>query len=487
MSYRWHHELLCTGLLVDFEIKNESFQNATLPKKPRGNTIKPKKQYRSICTMLSTVNLGASIVFLSPNLQPSAATSTSQNRQKLSRKSTRLVYPHYRDFLKILFFFLPNHFLRLHIPIHNLHRFLRAQLHLLYPTHAPHMLLALFLPCVLASIGDRLPQYQECVSNCLDVQCDAGVSFLPEYDVNILTSYLFLWTCPLDCDFKCRSHVTAMREKQGLPRVQFYGKWPFDRLLGVTEFFSTVFSIGNLWVNLTNLKNYNSIMSSMKASDKTCQKYVMLVQYRLLLAVAVVGWFLSAVFHTRDVPVTETLDYLGAGAIVMANFNAVNVRYFELFRAENQRKRMIFQLVLVFVLLCHYAKLASGWDYKYNMRFNVVIGLCSLTLWILHSLRVYRSYNGRSNTPMQLFPYETKIQKRLGHVCKLRTKFIPLIPAVSIIFLNMSLSLELFDFAPIWHLVDSHALWHLCTIFPPLVWFDWNLWDIELCMATKTA
>lgn len=349
----------------------------------------------------------------------------------------------------------------------------------------PGTLLVYLIPYVLASIGDRLPQYRECLAQCYETQCVSHTPFLTEYDVNVFSKYLLLWTCPLDCDFKCRSHVAATRKSQGLPIVQFHGKWPFHRILGITEFFSTLFSLGNFWVNWINLINYHAIIQKVKASSRNKARIVMLNQYWVLLAVSVCGWLLSTIFHTRDVPVTETLDYLGAGAIIMANFNAISIRYFELFWVENQRKRICFQAGLLFVLCCHYIKLAHKWDYRYNMEYNCVIGLSALALWVLHSIRVHKLFGTPTHNTIQLQPYETKIRRKLRYLGKVRSRLIPLIPVFLNLFLTTSLSLELLDFAPIAGLLDSHSLWHLCTIFPPLIWYDWNLWDIEMVMATK--
>ncbi|PVH19377.1 hypothetical protein CXQ85_003216 [Candidozyma haemuli] len=350
------------------------------------------------------------------------------------------------------------------------------------------MLLTFLIPCVLASVGDRLPQYKECSTQCFETQCITQGTYLPQHDINFLARHLFLWSCPSDCDYKCRSHVAGIREAQGLPVVQFHGKWPFDRVMGVTELFSTVFSLGNLYVNLINLVTYSNVMRNVNQGSKNgAAKHVMLLQYWILLAVSVVGWLFSTIFHTRDVPVTETLDYLGAGAIIMANFNAISVRYFELFRVENKKKRQVYQSGLLLILLLHYLKLARKWDYQYNMKYNCVIGLSASALWILHSLRIYKRYDHQQFDAIQLLPYETKIQRKIGVICKLRSKLIPLIPVALNVFLTLSLSLELFDFAPFGRLIDSHALWHLCTIFPPLIWYDWNLWDLELSLITKMA
>lgn len=270
--------------------------------------------------------------------------------------------------------------------------------------------------------------------------------------------------------------------------VQFYGKWPFKRILGITEFFSSVFSVANFYVNY---RNYYKIKRQYRiAAHKDDDRSTMLRQYLVLLFVSMFGWFCSTVFHIRDRPITETLDYVGAGAIIAANFNAIFVRKFGLYRLEKTRALVIFQTLLCGVLLVHYAKLYFSWDYSYNMRFNVAVGLSALVLWILHSALVQRRYLRRPhyyNNSIHLLPYETRILNKLNFVGLSKTKYIPLIPVALNLALVAAASLEMVDFDPIAGLVDAHLLWHFCTIFPPIVWYDWNLWDLEMASLQVKA
>lgn len=336
---------------------------------------------------------------------------------------------------------------------------------------------------VSASVGDTLPQFRSCLSDCRTSECSSSApssKYEPD-SISPLAAKLFLWDCELDCDYKCQQLVSRERKKEGLPMVQFHGKWPFKRVFGITEFFSTVFSLGNLFVNY---RNYGKIRRAHKyASFRDSEKATMLSQYLFLLAVSVTGWIFSTIYHIRDFPRTETLDYLGAGAIIVANFNAIFVRKFELFREGMKLKRVLFQACLVMVLILHYAKLYNNWDYSYNMMFNIVFGILSLLLWIIHAFNVRRQYLRRPhfyNNSIQLLPYETKILAKLNYLGLSKTKNIPLIPVTLNIFLISAVGFEILDFEPWCSLVDGHALWHLCTIFPPIVWYDWNIWDLEM-------
>ncbi|KAM9890273.1 hypothetical protein OXX79_011548 [Metschnikowia pulcherrima] len=344
------------------------------------------------------------------------------------------------------------------------------------------------LPLASASVGDRLPEFQSCFEDCDAVTCSSLTpsSKYAENSINAISKVLFWWDCQSDCNYKCQQQVTNIRQNAGLAAVQFYGKWPFRRVFGVTEFFSTIFSLANFYVNYAN---YPKIARHYKASQKANpEKATMLFQYVLLLLVSMIGWTCSTIFHIRDFPMTETLDYVGASAISVANFNAVFVRYFGLFRSEKRRVRILFQTILALILTGHFVKLYSDWDYTYNMRFNVFFGISAVVLWILHSLNVNKTYREKSHiysNSIYLLPHETRILAKLNHIGLSRSKYIPLLPVALNLFLLTAVVLEMVDFEPLFMLIDAHSLWHLCTIFPPIIWYDWNVWDIEL--AEKAA
>lgn len=340
---------------------------------------------------------------------------------------------------------------------------------------------ASFFVAALASLGDTLPEFVACVPDCQALCLDPASTKYARDSVNWVAGGLFQWDCVLDCRYKCQQIVTRLRMAAGLPMVQFYGKWPFRRMFGITELFSTVFSMANFYVNY---RNYLKVRRHYKNTEfRNDDRSTMLWHYLVLLVVSVTGWFFSTIFHIRDFPMTETLDYVGAGAIIAANFNAIVIRKFLLYRRDKAPVRRLFLLVLCLVLLGHYARLYWAWDYTYNMRFNVLVGVMALVLWIAHSFSVRRVYLRRPhfyNNSIHLLPYETRILSKLNLVGLSKTKYIPLIPVVLNVFLLGAATLEMADFEPWAQLVDAHALWHLCTVFPPIVWYDWNIWDLEM-------
>lgn len=343
------------------------------------------------------------------------------------------------------------------------------------------ILLALLPILAFGSLGDHLPEYQRCVIECESVVCSAKSTSnkFSSHSVNPLSRILFGWDCYLDCGYKCQQLITSERINNGEEVVQFYGKWPFLRVWGITEPFSTLFSIGNFYVNY---RNGVKLRKAMKTNANFPHKTTMLKQFFILVLFNLFGWACSTIFHIRDTSFTESMDYFGAGCIVMANFNAVFVRFFDLHLYKNKERLLLFQFGLIVVLLIHYVRLFHSWDYGYNMTFNVVVGLLAAAFWIGHSIRVYincKSGNFATRS-IYLAPFESIVAKKLQMIGISNTAVIPLIPVALNLFLILSVMLELVDFVPWFLLIDAHSLWHLCTIFPPMIWHDWNIWELEL-------
>ncbi|CCG21942.1 hypothetical protein CORT_0B02240 [Candida orthopsilosis Co 90-125] len=356
--------------------------------------------------------------------------------------------------------------------------------------------LLLLCPALIqASTGDQLPAFQQCLKTC---QCQT----LP-------SKYTVIgWSCTSNCNYYCQQIVTDERKRLNLPVVQFYGKWPFKTVLGVQEFWSTVFSLGNLYVNYSSFKviyrEFKRLPKGDNVSTNTSmiESRVLYFQSMILLAVSCIGWCFSSLFHFRDTSFTEVLDYFGAFAIILCNLNVIVVRYFKLYKLEYQLRLKLWQLSLFSLYAYHIIRLFLDWDYSYNMNINVVLGLSAMILWFLHSFNVGQIYNKNINlvnNTIALLPYETNILQKLhltnnyllGYTHKKLSsaslcRWIPYIPVFNNAILLCGLYLEINDFEPWQRLVDAHSLWHLLTIFPSYIWFDWNVWDVEMSKVTGT-
>jgi hypothetical protein len=285
--------------------------------------------------------------------------------------------------------------------------------------------------------------------------CPPGIQLTKSHRAAIINR-LLLWDCPSECDYACQHIITdrrIAREPPYLqPVLQFHGKWPFHRLLGVQEPFSVLFSLFNL---LGHHWGVGQILAHIPA------RYSLRRYYLLLGYLGMASWVFSMVFHTRDFGVTEKLDYFAAGGSVLYGLYYAPVRIFRLDRgaaveegAGRRRRNASTRkdtVLRVWTVLCLAAYLAHvsylsfvRFDYTYNMAANVVVGLLQNILWT--SFAIYRYRKTRQGWTLW--------------------------PAYIVMIVASAMSLELFDFPPWLGMLDAHSLWHLGTV-GPVIWWYW--------------
>ncbi|KAH7133671.1 Per1-like protein [Dactylonectria macrodidyma] len=283
------------------------------------------------------------------------------------------------------------------------------------------------------SAGDRLPEFRDCLNVCKTENCGPGQDHTPIP----LHHRLLLWNCASECKYACQHIVTGQRIDAGAKIVQFYGKWPFYRFLGMQEPFSVLFSLGNLWAHWDGLKKVRTMIPV---------TYSLRPFYIWLSCVGIVSWVCSTVFHTRDFQITEELDYFAAGANVLYGLYYTLVRIFRLDRNTPRRRSTLraWTVLCIFLYLCHISYLKFvRWDYTYNMAANVVVGIIQHLTWTWFSFDRYK---------------------------KSRRAWVAL-PGFVVAWIIFAMSMELFDFPPWLGCIDAHSLWHLLTIGPTVVWY----------------
>jgi post-GPI attachment to proteins factor 3 len=221
------------------------------------------------------------------------------------------------------------------------------------------------------------------------------------------------------------------------PIVQYHGKWPFHRVLGMQEPFSVLFSLFNYLAHRHGLSRLRATIPS---------TYPLRPYYEYLGYFGLTSWVFSMLFHTRDFNLTEKLDYFAAGASVLYGLYLSAIRIFRLDRPSPPYKPSLLRawtLLCVILYACHVGYLTLwSWDYTYNMAANVVVGVLQNLLWSWFSVARYR-----------------KLKKGWAAW-----------PGLIVAWVIMAMSLELFDFPPWGGYVDAHALWHLGTVVPTIWW-----------------
>ncbi|GAB2265268.1 hypothetical protein Dimus_000336 [Dionaea muscipula] len=311
-----------------------------------------------------------------------------------------------------------------------------------------------------ASEGDADPIYGACVqlcekTGCVKDDCFRQCNFTSAgNDLDggkYLQEPLYLkwkqWDCRSDCQYHCMLAREEERKKLGQKPAKYHGKWPFLRVYGIQEPVSVAFSALNLamhfhgWISFFILIYYKL---PLKDNRKTFYEFTGLWHIYGMLAMN--SWFWSAVFHSRDVNLTEKLDYSSAVALlgyslILAILRAFNVR--------DEAARVTISAPLIAFVTTHILYLNFyALDYGLNMKVCVTMGVAQLLLWFF--------WSGITRHPSRWKLWAVVVGGAFGML------------------------MEIYDFPPYWGLVDAHALWHATTIPLTYLWWSFIRDDAEL-------
>ncbi|KAG7664181.1 uncharacterized protein J8A68_002285 [[Candida] subhashii] len=290
------------------------------------------------------------------------------------------------------------------------------------------------------------------------------------------------WNCDSNCDYQCQRIITAERKSRNEEIYQFHGKWPFWRVLGIQEFFSVLMSLGNLSATYLGFKKLVRIIKSDNVPRGLKYQYVNVM---ILAVVTMFAWLFSTIFHIRDYPITEHLDYYFAGLTVLSGFHALGARLFRLYRPDRKFARWGFSICCIGMYAYHVRRLYTDWSYTYNMRANIVVGIAQNVFYGLLCYDLYSKYYNleQANNSVNLNHLNYINFKRLilPSFYSTSAKLYSLYPLLLCMIVILGMSFEVFDFPPFFFdLIDAHSLWHLVTIFPTYMgWHDWMIWDIN--------
>jgi len=207
-------------------------------------------------------------------------------------------------------------------------------------------------------------------------------------------------------------------------------------------------------------------------SKRVPQDHPMRPYYLAWAYISINAWFWSSVFHTRDAPWTEKMDYFSAASAIMYALYLVVLRTFHLYAGSGPQptvsppvphralKPWAITCIITYIGHVTYLSVLPRFDYTYNMAFNLALGLTHNILWAIYSLPSSRSLLPR-------FPFRPKAY-RPTFVSK---------AFIFVLLTTAATALELFDFPPWMFIVDAHALWHLSTVPITKFWYDFLVED----------
>jgi len=309
-------------------------------------------------------------------------------------------------------------------------------------------LVTFFFAFSSSSQGDVHPDFRLCVVTCVRTVCNGQYQdFMPDSGyLDQLTN----WKCLDQCQYDCMWRTVAFFHKNQRKTPQFNGKWPFIRFFGMQEPAAAIFSLMNLFAHVQLLQRFHK-----KIHSDAPMKNVWII-YGL---VSINAWIFSTIFHSRDVPLTEKLDYFSAFSIVVYMFLTFFFRILGSWRSVKriQWSNLVAIMASVALFFRHVYILNSSerFDYGYNMMINIGVGLLNSICWLFWC---YRNWNRKAYVKYAV---------------------------ISIFLLDLAVLLELLDFVPIFWTFDAHALWHLSTVPIHYFWYKFVSEDCEYLLKNE--
>ncbi len=265
---------------------------------------------------------------------------------------------------------------------------------------------------------------------------------------------VFQWCCRDNCFYECMHENVRERVARNEQTVHYYGKWPFLRIYGIQEIAPMLASLANaifyvfyLWERLGNVNNF---------------PYRRL--WRVYGCVWCIAFLLSAVFHTRDAPITEALDYMSAiGGVIFTSFSSL-VRIF--LPSDNLSVKLVSLFLPIFLVYSYHVFYMNFvfFDYGYHMMCGVVAGLLST---ILVCCRVLVK-DSRTKEFAHISLRDVSFTDKCKTIWK-GTKSHVWWAAIAQLSTWPGFLFEVLDFPPIYGILDSHTCWHLWTVYSTMI------------------
>jgi hypothetical protein len=235
----------------------------------------------------------------------------------------------------------------------------------------------------------------------------------------------------------------ALRASRKEPTVHYFGKWPFRRVWGIQELFSSLFSLINAVPHVYYLIKLCRLARDYPVSLSAPNTFV--AHWISFAAVAINTWVWSTVFHARDTFLTERLDYFCAFSIIIWGLWIAVSRTLHL-QIDQQ---IVLLVILLFGYFSHLLWMSFVlFDYGWNTLVNAVCAFVCSFFWLRWA------WSNRDRTYVYLL-------------------------VVSIVGVYPMSLLELLDFPPFFELLDAHALWHLSTIPFTFIMYEGILRDLQ--------
>lgn len=292
------------------------------------------------------------------------------------------------------------------------------------------------------SAGDLDQNYASCTFNCERQLCQNSSPSSSSLDRMPFDLGWIDWNCEERCEYDCMQKITDYRELVGYRPLKYFGHWPCRRYFGLEEPASCFFSLLNLFPHLLYL---------VEVLFLSRHRYPMCGWVAGYAVASVNAWLASTCYHAKKTALSTSYDLISALLLLCYGLLLVCVKVEKLLWRPRQRFRPaaalgLLALLAVFLSQRIPAMLQDEISFTMHMQTCFILVFLATVAWVGYIVLQWTS------------------RRAAGHAAA-RWSIL-----VQLWFLSAAL-LEVFDFPPIWKVLDAHALWHAATFPLGFVWY----------------
>lgn len=302
-------------------------------------------------------------------------------------------------------------------------------------------------------------QIEPCVQQCDDERLllsqRAGampVALLEQVLSAALYSYEYVCAsyCQADVSWNCTQQSL---DDGGTAVFKFGGRWPFRRWWIFSEPGSAIFSLLTVLVQAVCMWRFSALYAALSSRSASGQHGSWYPHYQLHTVGYIVwsaAFSFSCVFHTVDVPLTEYLDYAGAICACLFALFQVLVRLLDW---PMNSKTLILCTPFVGFATFRLTRMLEKIDYGLHNKSCIALMVVQSLCWAAWAIKRWRAAGPHSR----------------------RSVLWIVLSQTGLLMFGL---FELFDFAPLWGLVDSHGFYHLFAVLVFLALDRWATNDL---------
>ena len=384
-------------------------------------------------------------------------------------------------------------------------------------------ILTRFIPCCVGSNGDMDPQYRYCMSFCRhkyidnDIRGDIDKKITEvrkrrhgnEIQLGIYDNYIYqipyfqLIELSYEdlCNYGCIEVITQRRLSNHLQVYKYQGHWPFIRYFGLEEPASSMFSLMNVIPHMLYIfgrvraavigESVGSWSSSIINGDKIISKIRGIGHYHMnpwiifYATTSCIAFTCSTIYHAKKTADHTKYDLISALLFITTGLFIAIRRI--ILRTHCSQVVIVSIFIIIYGLFSWRAyHMIHGWiSFSSHMSLSITIVAITTVLWLYWIIKSIffnmkshqQQHRSSSNISSSSSSSSSDVIKGNASHQQSHIRFSSYICLTCQLWFIAAAAFEIFDFPPLYGVLDAHSLWHAATA--PLGHLWYHFWEVD--------